>query len=220
MSDARTRRDLLVDGIRLGVVGCAGAALSAPAPALAASTTTTAAATAGATTGASSTAQPDSEPLRVHRMLSVELLLLFCYQAVLSTSILPPRSARALRPLRAHEEAHIRVLSARLAALGGNLPSPPTSIEDANRDLARRHVIGRLGQLRGAPDALGLLFAVERVTVGVYFVALTKLRDPNLVRLAAEIMANDAQHEAILGELLYHGNVQQAVPYGLIQGVQ
>ena len=99
-------------------------------------------------------------------------------------------------------------------------PQPPASVADANRDLARRHVIARLGQLHGAPDALGLLFAVERVTVGVYFVALTKLAEPGLIRLVAEIMANDAQHEAILGELLYHGNVQQAVPYGLIQGVQ
>ena len=219
---------MLVRGIGLGIIGGAAASLGTPAATLAASrsatatsATSSAGTTAGTSTGSGSTAaQPESEPLRLHRLLSVELLLLFCYQNVLATSILPPRSVRALDPLRVHEEAHIHALSARLAALGGTPPAPPASVEDANRDLARRHVIGRLGQLKGAPDALGLLFAVERVTVGVYFVALTKLHDPSLIRLVAEIMANDAQHEAILGELLYHGNVQRAVPYGLIQGIQ
>ena len=38
--------------------------------------------------------------------------------------------------------------------------------------------------------------------------------------LAAQIMANDAQHEALIGELLYPGDTPNAVPYGLVQGVQ
>ena len=38
--------------------------------------------------------------------------------------------------------------------------------------------------------------------------------------LVAQIMANDAQHEALLGELLYPGQTGNAVPYGLVQGVQ
>ena len=38
--------------------------------------------------------------------------------------------------------------------------------------------------------------------------------------LVAQIMANDAQHEALIGELLYPGDTQKAVPYGLVQGVQ
>ena len=50
--------------------------------------------------------------------------------------------------------------------------------------------------------------------------ALTKLEDPALIRLAAQIMASEAQHEALIGELLYHGDAQRAVPYGLIQGRQ
>jgi hypothetical protein len=81
-------------------------------------------------------------------------------------------------------------------------------------------VAGRLGQLKNTKDALYLLLAMERVTVGAYFVALTKLDDRSLITLAAEIMANDAQHEAIIGQLLYKGNIPQSVPYGLVQGVQ
>ena len=58
------------------------------------------------------------------------------------------------------------------------------------------------------------------MTIGAYFVALIKLEDPALITLAAQIMANDAQHEAMLGEILKPGNTGVAVPYGLVQGVQ
>ena len=104
--------------------------------------------------------------------------------------------------------------------LGGTAPMPPAGIKAADHDLAGRSVRGRLGQLRGRHDALGLLLAVERVVVGAYFVALITLEEPRLITLATQIMAADAQHEAMIGELLYAGNAQMAVPYGLVQGVQ
>jgi hypothetical protein len=198
--EGRTRRELLAAGVGAGT---AAAALLVPEPALAA--------------GAPA---PESDTSWLHRLLSVELLLLFAYKYVLDSSMLRPRAQRALTPLRAHEQAHIRALRHQLSARGGIAPPPPPSIAEADRDLAHRDVVGRLGQLRGAHDALVLLLAVERVTVGVYFVALTKLRDPRLIVLAAEIMANDAQHEAVLGEQLDPGNVAMAVPYGLVQGRQ
>jgi hypothetical protein len=192
-----TRRELLAYG-----AGIAGAALLVPASALAAG---------GAT---------ESEAVRVQRLMSVELLMLYTYRQVIASSLLRPSGRRALAPLRANEEAHVRALGARLSARGGAAPAPPDSVAQANKDLAHREVRGRLGQLKGAKDALGLLLAVERVTVGAYFVALTKFEDPGLITLSAEIMANDAQHEAIIGELLYPGKAGQAVPYGLVQGVQ
>jgi hypothetical protein len=197
---ATTRRDLLAFG-----VGAAGAALLAPASVLA----------AGAATVAS-----EPEARRVRRLLSVELLMLYTYQQVLASSLLSAPARRALAPLRANEEVHVRTLHAHLAALGGVAPEPPGSVSQADKDLAHRDVSGRLGQLKGAKDALGLLLAVERVTVGAYYVALIRLEDPTLITLAAEIMANDAQHEALIGELLYDGKAAQAVPYGLVQGVQ
>jgi Ferritin-like domain len=201
IGEARTRRQLLVAGVSAST---AAAALLAPAAAPASSS--------------SLSSQPDTDRLR--RLLSVELLLLFSYQSILDSSVLAPRARRALAPLRAHEEAHIRVLRFQLDARGGTAPPPPASIAAADHDLARRNVAGRLGQLRGARDALQLLLALERVTVGAYFVALTKLQDRQLIVLACEIMANDAQHEAILGEQLHPGDAANAVPYGLVQGVQ
>ena len=162
----------------------------------------------------------DSEAMHVYRLLSVELLMLFTYDHVIASPLLGGPTRRALRPLRAQEEAHVHVLAARLAALGGVAPSPPASVTAANVDLARRQVKGRLGQLRSEQDALHLLLAAERVVVGAYFVALTTVEDRRLIVLAAQIMANDAQHEALLGELLYPGQTGNAVPYGLVQGVQ
>jgi hypothetical protein len=181
---------------------------------------TTAALLDTASASAASALEAESETTRLERLLSVELLALFVYQHVLGSSLLTPHARQVLRPLRGHEEAHVRVLTTELTVLGGLAPSPPADVEAADRDLARRSVAGRLGQLQGSHDALELLLEVERVVVGAYFVALIKLQDPQLITLAAQIMATDAQHEAIVGELLFPGNAQKAVPYALVQGAQ
>lgn len=204
---AHTRRELLVAGTSAAAMTLAGAAVGGPA--VAGATSTAAAGTAAAF-------QAD----RLRRLLSAELLILYCYEHVLDSQILDPHQRQALAPLQAQEEAHVHALRTRLAALGAPAPPAPASVTQADRYLSRRKVRGRLGQLKGQMDALHLLLAVERVVVGAYFVALTKLADPSLVTLSAQIMANDAQHEAIIGELLYPGIAQQAVPYGLVQGTQ
>jgi hypothetical protein len=154
------------------------------------------------------------------RLLGVEMLLHFCYQHVIASPLLTPRERRALVPLRTNEEAHVKALRATLKTLRGSPPRGPVSVEQANQALAHREVGGRLGQLKNSKDALYLLLAVERVVVGAYFVALAKLENPRLMTLAAEIMANDAQHEAILGQLLNPKRPGAAAPYGLVQGVQ
>jgi hypothetical protein len=197
-----TRRELLVAGAGAAVTGIglvrAGAAEAA---------------------GSSSTV-PETPAERLHRLLSVELLLLFCYQHVLGASVLEPRHRQVLTPFLAHEEAHVQALTRMLQSHGGSLPSAPPDVASADRRLAHRGVSERLGQLTGSGDALRLLVDVERVVTGAYFVALLKLEDTALIRLSAQIMGAEAQHEALIGEVLYHGDAQQAVPYGLIQGTQ
>lgn len=157
---------------------------------------------------------------RLHRLMSIEQLLLYVYDQVLGSSILPASARAQLAVVRDHEQVHINTLHARLTARGGQPPAPPASIAQANRRLAVRNVAGRLGQLQGPEDALRLLLALERVTVGAYFVALIKLTDPSLIALASQIMASDSQHQAIIGTLLNPGDVPAAVPSGLVQGVQ
>jgi hypothetical protein len=205
----RSRRELLLAG------GAAAAAvtLAGSGRALAAGGSDTAAVATGS-------GPPESESSLVYRLLSAELLLLFTYEQLLHGSVLPPDARRALAPFRGQEQAHVRLLKAKLEALGGAAPKPPANEAAANQDYAGRNVKGRLGQLQGADDALRLLIAVERVVVGAYFVALTKLEDRRLIALITRIMANDAQHEALIGALRYPGDPHKAVPFGLVQGVQ
>ena len=198
----RTRRELLVAGTGAAAVTLAGATL------------------AGADEAAAAPTDAAFRVDRLRRLLSAELLMLYCYEHVLDSRILDPHQRATLAPFQAQEEDHVRALRAQLAALGASAPAGPATVTQVDHDLSHRKVRGRLGQLQGSHDALHLLLAVERVVVGAYFVALTKLADPTLVTLSAQIMANDAQHEAIIGELLYSDNMQQAVPYALVQGSQ
>jgi hypothetical protein len=202
-----TRRELLG-------AGAAGAAGLLALPAAASAATSTAAGTP--TTGQ----RPLSETDRLQRLVRLELLLLYCYRYVLGSSILGPRAHRTLAPFQAHEQAHINALETHLRARGGAMPAGPDSHRTANRYLAHRGVGGRLGQLKGERDALYLLLTLEQVTIGAYFVALTKLQDTEVIRLVCEIMANEAQHDAMIGLSLPKATPGSAVPYGMVQGLQ
>lgn len=188
--------------------GAAGAAGLLALPAAAAAATT------------SSAQPPVSETDRLQRLVRLELLLLYCYRHVLDSGILHPHAQRTLATFPDHEQAHVTALERRLTARGGAVPPGPDSVAAANRYLANRGVGGRLGQLKGAQDALYLLLTVEQVTIGAYFVALTKLSDPELIKLACEIIANEAQHDAMIGLTLAKNTPATAVPYALVQGLQ
>ncbi|MFZ0041654.1 MAG: ferritin-like domain-containing protein [Solirubrobacteraceae bacterium] len=205
MSGDQTRRELLVRG-GVGAAGLTSAAILGSGVSEA-----TAAATSPATTF-----QID----RLERLIDVEQLLLFCYDAVLSSRVSGPRMHHALRPLRAQELAHIAALTHQLRLRGGTPPPPPTGLEVANDRLSHRKIGGRLGQLKGAKDALRLLLTLEQATVGAYYVALTLLDDVQLIKLITQIMANDAQHETMINLQLNNGNAAVSVPYGLVQGLQ
>jgi hypothetical protein len=205
MAGRPTRRELLLGGAAGGLL----------LPAVAGTATATAA--AAATTA---DAQPFSVPDRLARLIRLELLLVFCYRHILASSILTARARSTLAPFLAHEEAHASALQQRLRAAGGAIPAGPAGVQEANHDLAHRKIGGRLGQLKGDPDALRLLLTLEQVTIGAYFVALTKLQDADLITLVCEIMANDAQHDAVIGLLMPKATLGSAAPYGLVQGLQ
>jgi Ferritin-like domain len=200
-----TRRELLGAG--------AAGLLTLPAAAAAATSTT------GTATSGTSEA-PISETQRLQRLVGLELLLLYCYRYVLGSSILDSRTRRRLSPFADHERAHIAALETHLKARGGVAPSGPDSTKTANRYLANRNVAGRLGQLKGSQDALNLLLRLEQVTIGAYFVALIEVDDTKLISLVCQIMANEAQHDAVIGLSMPKGTPARAVPYGLVQGLQ
>jgi hypothetical protein len=206
----RTRRELL-----LSAGAGAAAALAVPAAAEAATSSS----------AASSLVSPQLDltvPERLVRLLQIELLLLFCYRHVLASSILSPRARRTLTPFAGHEVQHIAALERLLRARGGRVPRGPANAHAANRDLAKRKIGGRLGQLKGDLDAVRLLQTTEQVTIGAYDTALATLADSesDLTELCCQIMANEAQHDAMLALLLPPGKIPSAVPYGLVQGLQ
>jgi hypothetical protein len=199
-----TRRELL----GAGAAGAAGL-LAVPG-----------AAAAGTSTTVTTSEPPVSEATRLERLIRLEMLLLYCYRHVLGSSILGPRVHRIVAPYEGHEEAHITALEARLKARGGTVAPGPGSVKAANHDLSHRKVAGRLGQLKGEQDALNLLRTLEQVTIGAYFVALTTVGDPELIRLICQIMGNEAQHDAMIGYAMPKATLGSAVPYGLVQGLQ
>jgi len=201
-----TRRELL----GAGAVGAAGL-LALPVTAAAATSTTS---------SSTSTEAALTETERLQRLIGLELLLVYCYRYVLSSAILDARARRTLAPFVEHERAHIDALQAHLKARGGVAPSAPDSVKTANRYLAHRDVAGRLGQLKGSEDALNLLLRLEQTTIGAYFVALINLNDTKLIDLVCQIMANEAQHDAMIGLSMPKGTPGGAVPYGLVQGLQ
>jgi hypothetical protein len=198
-----TRRELLA-GTTVAAVMAPAVALVAPDGALGSDTSDTS----------------GSETDRLARLIRIELLLLYCYENVLAGPLLGPRTRATIAPFVAHEQAHIAALGAQLRARGGSVPLGPADVRAANHDLAHRRIGGRLGELRGDHDAVRMLLTLEQTTIGAYFVALTKLADPDLVELICQIMANDAQHDAMLGIVLPPGTPASAVPYGLVQGLQ
>ncbi|MBV9818271.1 MAG: ferritin-like domain-containing protein [Solirubrobacterales bacterium] len=159
---------------------------------------------------------------RLARLLGLELLAAFTYDHILNSSVLPADMRQTLAPVPTHERAHAAALDAALRARGAGdrAPRGPADVAAANRDLRRRKVRGRLGQLQGTPDALDTLAALERVIVGAYYVTLLDLDDGSLIALAMQIMASDAQHQAIVAELIDPDDIPDAVPYGLDAGVQ
>ncbi len=195
-----TRRELIM-GAAAGGLGAGAATLLTPVRAVAAL--------------ASAPVRPVTE---LQALLRVELLVLFCYQRVLASGVASPSQQRVLEQISSHEHAHVVAVRAALVSRGGTPPQGPANAATADRHLAARRVPNRLEQLRGRADAIRLLVAVERVAEGAYFVSMSRLSDAGLLRLGAEIMANEAQHYSMLRELLRPGDPQNAVPYALVQG--
>jgi Ferritin-like domain len=197
-----TRRQVLL----AGAVGVAGGLLAAPAAATAASS------------GSSASAAPLSDGELLTRVLSTCQLAAYVYQQVFAEGVLTGSRRRAINGFDDQELAHVAQLRGAVIAAGGTVVGPPPSTTVANRDLAHRKIPGRLGHLRGPEDALDLLIDVERQTIGSCYVALLSLTGPNSISLVVRIMANDAQHEALVALQRHAVKLAAAAPYGLVSG--
>ncbi|MHB8656688.1 MAG: ferritin-like domain-containing protein [Solirubrobacteraceae bacterium] len=151
-------------------------------------------------------------------LLSLELLGIFVLEHVLRVGHFRPRHLATLHELLAHERAHDHALSEQLIVLGGGFPASPAGLDDAQAELDRHHVSIRFSDVHRERGWLLLLGQVEAVLAGGYYFAIGKLRAPSLQRLAASILASEAQHAAVLSELAYPGDAARAVPVAYVEG--
>ncbi|MGZ4182093.1 MAG: ferritin-like domain-containing protein [Solirubrobacteraceae bacterium] len=170
----------------------------------------------GAADAEAAAPQTDAELIRA--ILSVELLVVFSYEQVLSSGKLSPASEHVIRQLLDHEHTHVDVLSADLEELGQEPPDPPASVTDADAELSVLHGSARLASLHSEDDCLRLLEQVESLAQGAYYVSMSKFADVKLARTCASILGAEAQHYTALAGLLHPGDINKAVPGPFVEG--
>jgi hypothetical protein len=175
----------------------------------------------GATAGAAraeAVAAPQSDGDLVGEMLAAEVLAIAVYEAVLGSGLLSPQPEHTARRALAQERAHVRALQPALEKLGGTMPPSPIGSAAVDKALADRRIAGRIGKLRTEHDCVSLLLDLESDVQSTYFTAMSRIQNRGVIRLAAQIMANEAQHATAISEARRPGDIGQAVPYAFVEG--
>jgi hypothetical protein len=160
----------------------------------------------------------DSDAL-VALLAAQELSLVCQSRATAPLSGVDPAARALLARVEGQNRAHAIATRAALRRRGGRPAPAPRSDVAVNAELARHLIPGRLAALRGAGDALTLLVDVERAAIGAAYVAMSQISDGGLALLVAQMMACDAQHEALLEQARHPGAVAAAIPYGVVEGI-
>jgi len=198
-----TRRALVSRMFAIGGLTAAGAAAFA-------------AAEPGRADAAGATAPADGELVR--DMLAAELLAIAVYEGVLGSGLLSPQPERTARRVLAQERAHVRALGPALHELGSTMPPSLIGTAGVDKALAERRIAGRLDKLRTEHDCVSLLLDLESDVQSVYFKAMSRIQNLGVLRLAAQIMANEAQHSTAISEARRPGDIGQAVRYAFVEG--
>lgn len=203
MSAGPTRRELMLGGLG------AAAALSAAAPALA---------QADSVEVAGSKLPPKAQDGAIlQKLLAAERLLIFAYEHALGTGFLKHDARQlALRQL-AHEQAHVARLKSHLRALGLSRSALQAA---APAPITKDDLAELLSIVKDERTALQVVVQIENLGQSAYFTAAGTFHDPKLVRLAAEVLACEAQHWTLLVDLLHRGDATQAVPHPTVRGSQ
>jgi Ferritin-like domain len=131
-------------------------------------------------------------------LLYLEHLAIAAYTA--GTPLLPPATVKAGALFLNDELSHAGDLAGLIRAAGAKPPKPAPSYP--------------LGHPRTGEEVLALLHAVERAQVAAYLDAIPRLQPGTLKQQVASILANDAQHLAVVRAALH----QPAVPTAFVTG--
>jgi Ferritin-like domain len=167
-------------------------------------------------------AAADSPPLTDAQALSnaleVERLVVLAYRRVLASGALEANIERAIAPYLNQEIQHVSAVAAALAAMGVRADTSSLSLDAAGDLLSKHNIPVGLTGLHSQNDALRLLVDLESLAEGVYFTALKTLSTQPLQRLAAQIMACEAQHWTAVSGLRNPGEYVKAVPWPFVTG--
>jgi hypothetical protein len=161
---------------------------------------------------------PQTDAELISAILSVELLVVFAYEQVLSSGKLSADTEHVVRQLLDHEHTHVDVMSADLEELGQEPPDPPSSVTAADAELSVLHGSASLASLDSEADCLRLLEEVEQLAQGAYYVSMSKFADVKLAHTCASILGAEAQHYTALAGLLHPGDINKAVPSAFVEG--
>jgi hypothetical protein len=170
----------------------------------------------GLLTGAGS--KPPTDGMLIATMVQIEDLVAAVYErAIASGKLLGSARALAVQVL-GHERLHAAALRRELRTLHrGELPEPRSTTE-LQAALATHHVKADLSKDRTDSEWLNLLVDAEHVLERNYHMTISELRSGALLTLCSEILGSEAQHSALLGELLSPRNVEDALPSAFING--
>jgi rubrerythrin len=168
--------------------------------------------------GAETVAAPPTDGDLVGEMLAAEVLAIAVYESVLGSGLLSPQPERTARRVLDQERAHVQALRPVLEKLSGTMPPSLTGSAAVDKALADRRIAGRIEKLRTEHDCVSLLLDLESDVQSTYFKAMSRIENRGVMRLAAEIMANEAQHATAISEARRPGDIGQAVPYAFVEG--
>lgn len=134
----------------------------------------------------------------LNHLLQLEHLAIAAYTA--GTPLLDPATVKAGRLFLNDELFHAGSLAGWIKAAGGTPIKPEPSFD--------------LGHPRNSQEVLALLHEVEALQIAAYLDALPNLAPTVIRRSVAAILANDAQHVAVVRAALG----QPAVPSPLVTG--
>jgi len=161
---------------------------------------------------------PVTDAQALSKALDVERLMVLAYRRVLASGALAPDIQRAISPYLGHETEHVSAVAAALAKMGVNADTGPLSLSAAGAALSMHNIPVSFGDLHSQNDCMRLLVDLESVAEGVYFTALKTLSTAPLQRLAAQIMACEAQHWTAVSGLRNPGQYVKAVPWPFVTG--
>jgi ferritin-like protein len=152
--------------------------------------------------------------------LQVEQTAVVVYEQVLAMPVLGRESRALLLEFLGHEREHVAALLSALQALGQAAPAPVSTARQARAVLAQHGLSVDFAKVHGLKDAITLLYDIEGLSQGAYYAAVGLLRSSRPLASAAQALACEAQHQALLTALLFPGEIKRSVPGAFVEGWQ